>query len=291
VTERLGLGPADCHAVNPQLIYGRMTGWGQDGPLASTAGHDIGYIALTGALDSSRRAGDRPVPPVNMLGDLGGGALYLVTGVLAALFEARESGLGQVVDAAIADGTAHLTNFILGLRGMGLWDGAPGHNTLDTGAAFYDVYTCADGKEIAIGPLEPRFYAELLRLTGMDSEQTSPRRRCDPGSWPEAKEQWAALFATRSRDEWAAVFDGSDACVAPVLSLDEAAEHPHLAARGVFVDKDGQRQAAPAPRFSRTPATLGRPPAHPGEHTDELLRVLGRTESEIAAAREAGAVG
>jgi alpha-methylacyl-CoA racemase len=294
VTERLGLGPADCAAVNPRLVYGRMTGWGQDGPLAGTAGHDIGYIALTGALNGSRRAGERPVPPMNLLGDFGGGGMFLAFGVACALLEAARSGAGQVVDAAIVDGTAALTNFVHGLRNAGLWSAPPGGNLLDTGAPYYDVYACADGREVAVGPLEPRFYAELLRLSGMEwtaGDEVSPERRTDPAGWPAAKRRWAALFATRTRDEWAAVFDGSDACVAPVLDWDEAAGHPHLAARGTYVEEHGATQAAPAPRFGGAPAALGLPPPHPGEHTDAVLADLGRSPAAVVALRAAGAVG
>ena len=260
VTERLGLGPADCHAVNPALVYGRMTGWGQDGPLATVAGHDIGYIAVTGALNGSRRAGGRPVPPMNLLGDMGGGAMMLAFGVVSALLSAARTGQGQVVDAAIVDGTAALANFVLGRRNAGGWPAPPGHNLLDTGAPFYEVYTCADGREIAVGALEPKFYAELLRLSGMDGVGgLAPDRRLDPAGWPAAKQRWAALFATRTRDEWAAIFEGSDACVAPVLSPTEAPEHPHNQARDTFVEVGGLTQPAPAPRFGRTPAEPPRP--------------------------------
>ena len=291
VTERLGLGPADCHAVAPKLVYGRMTGWGQDGPLATVAGHDLGYIALTGALNGSRRAGHRPVPPMNLLGDLGGGGMMLAFGVVGALLAVARGGPGQVVDASIVDGTAALGNFVLGQRNAGAWPGPPGHNLLDTGAPFYEVYTCADGREIAVGALEPKFYAELLRLSGMEpTGELAPDRRFDPAGWPAGKRRWAELFATRTRDEWAAVFDGSEACVAPVLDWDEAAAHPHLAARGTYTRVDGVLQAAPAPRFDRTPGALDRPPAYPGEHTDAVLAELGRSPEAVAALRTAGAV-
>ncbi|HEV7656066.1 MAG TPA: CaiB/BaiF CoA-transferase family protein [Mycobacteriales bacterium] len=291
VTERLGLGPADCHAVNPALVYGRMTGWGQDGPLATVAGHDVGYIALTGALNNSRRAGDRPVPPMNLLGDMGGGGMMLAFGVVSALLEAGRTGTGQVVDAAIVDGTAALSNFVYGARNAGLWPGPPGHNLLDTGAPFYEVYACADGREIAVGALEPKFYAELLRLSGMDGvPELAPDRRNDPAGWPAAKQRWAELFATRTRDEWAAVFEGSDACVAPVLDWDEAPAHPHLAARRTYTAVDGVPQSAPAPRFDRTVSTLDRRPAWPGADTDAVLTELGRTPDAVAALRAAGAV-
>jgi len=291
VAERLGVGPDDLGAVNPRLVYGRMTGWGQDGPLATTAGHDIGYIAVTGALNGSRRAGHRPVPPMNLLGDMGGGGMVLAFGVVCALLAAGRTGQGQVVDASIVDGTAALGNFILGIRNSGAWPAPPGGNLLDTGAPFYEVYTCADGKEVAVGALEPKFYAELLRLSGMDEvPELAPEVRSDPATWPAAKQRWAELFATRTRDQWAAVFEGTDACVAPVLDWDEAARHPHLAARGSYVEHGGVVQSAPAPRFDRTVPTLGRPPAHPGEHTAEVLAELGRGPDAVAALRAAGAV-
>ena len=290
VTERLGLGPADCAAVNPRLVYGRMTGWGQDGPLAATAGHDIGYIARTGALDAARRAGELPVPPANLLGDFGGGGMFLAFGVVCAVLEARATGTGQVVDAAIVDGTAALTNFLHGMRNQGAWSAPPGGNLLDTGAPFYDVYACADGREIAVGPLEPKFYAELLRLSGVPAtpgDELDPARRTDPATWPEAKRRWREHFATRTRDEWVAVFAGSDACVAPVNDWDEAAADEHLVARGTYVVRDGALQATPAPRFSRTTATIDRPPPHPGQHTDEILTELGH---DPATTRSTGAV-
>jgi alpha-methylacyl-CoA racemase len=291
VTERLGLGPADCHAVNPKLVYGRMTGWGQDGPLAPVAGHDIGYIAVTGALDGARRAGGRPVPPMNLLGDLGGGGMMLAFGVVGALLSVARGGTGQVVDAAIVDGTAALGNFILGLRNSGTWPAPAGHNLLDTGAPFYEVYTCADGREIAVGALEPKFYAELVRLSGVDAGgELSPQGRYDPAGWAAGKQRWADLFATRTRDEWAAVFEGTEACVAPVLDWDEAEQHPHLAARGTYTRVDGVLQAAPAPRYDRTPATLDLPPARPGAHTDAVLAGLGRSPEAVAALRATGAV-
>ncbi|MEP6598900.1 MAG: CaiB/BaiF CoA-transferase family protein [Actinomycetota bacterium] len=290
VTERLGLGPDDCLAVNPRLVYGRMTGWGQDGPLAPSAGHDIGYIAVTGALHASRRAGDRPVPPMNLLGDLGGGALYFAFGIVCALWQVERSDQGQVIDAAIVDGTASLTNLILDLRAMGDWSGPPGGNLLDSGAPFYEVYACADGAELAVGALEPKFYAELLRLTGAAAAELAPDVRMDPTTWPAAKERWAQLFATRSRAQWLSLLEGTDACVAPVLSWDEAPRHPHLAARGTFVERDGVVQAAPAPRFSRTPATLPRSAASYGQHTDEVLRQVGRSAEQIEQLRSSGAV-
>jgi alpha-methylacyl-CoA racemase len=264
VAERLGLGPEECRAVNPKLVYARMTGWGQDGPLAQSAGHDIGYLGLSGALHAIGRAGGPPQVPVNLLGDFAGGSLYLVVGVLAALVEARGSGQGQVVDAAIVDGAAHLTTALLGALAGGNWKQERGTNLLDTGAPFYDVYETSDGEYLAVGALEPQFYDELIRLLGI----TAPDRY-DLANWPELRKTLAEAFALRTQAEWIAAFDGTDACVAPVLPL--AGEHPHLVARGTFVDRDGVRQPAPAPRFSRTPSTLGMPPARPGEHTREAL--------------------
>ncbi|MET9272326.1 CaiB/BaiF CoA-transferase family protein [Kribbella sp. NPDC003557] len=267
VAERLGLGPADCHAINPRLVYGRMTGWGQDGPLAQTAGHDIDYLAVSGALHLIGRAGGPPQVPANLLGDFAGGSLYLVIGVLAAL----HSGQGQVVDAAIVDGSAHLTTMMLGALAAGSWQQERGTNLLDTGAPFYDVYETADGKHVAVGALEPQFYAELVGKLGLDAPD-----RNDPAQWPELRKVLAETFRQRTQAEWTAVFDGSDACVAPVLPL--GGDHPHLVARGTFVDHDGVRQAAPAPRFDRTPTSLGRPPARPGEHTREALADWGITD-------------
>jgi alpha-methylacyl-CoA racemase len=264
VAERLGVGPDDCHAINPRLVYGRMTGWGQDGPLAQTAGHDIDYLALSGALHLIGRAGGPPQVPANLLGDFAGGSLYLVIGVLAALHEARRSGRGQVVDAAIVDGSAHLTTMLLGALAAGSWRQERGTNLLDTGAPFYDVYETSDGKHVAVGALEPQFYAELIEKLGI----TAPDRN-DPARWPELRKVLTETFRQRTQAEWTAVFEGSDACVTPVLPL--AADHPHLVARGTFVDHDGVRQAAPAPRFDRTPTSLDRPPARPGQHTREAL--------------------
>lgn len=270
VAERLGLGPADCEAINPRLVYGRMTGWGQGGPLAQTAGHDIDYLALSGALHATGRAGEPPQIAANLLGDFGGGALYLVVGVLAALVEARGSGRGQVVDAAIVDGAAHLTTMLVGGLAAGVWQQERGTNLLDTGAPFYDVYETSDAKYVAVGAIEPPFYDELIRLLEIDAPD-----RNDLANWPELRRVLAETFAQKTQAEWTEVFDGSDACVSPVLPL--AADHPHLAARDVFVDKDGVRQPAPAPRFSRTGSELGQPPARPGEHTRAALTDWGVT--------------
>ncbi|WUH94969.1 CoA transferase [Streptomyces sp. NBC_00433] len=270
VAERLGVGPRECLARNPRLVYGRMTGWGQEGPLAATAGHDIGYIAITGALGLAGPADGAPAAPANLLGDYAGGSLYLVTGLLAALHHAREHGEGQVVDAAIVDGTAHLSTMLHGMLAAGTWQDRRAGNLLDGGAPFYGVYPTADGGHMAVGALEQRFYDTFAALLGLTADQAALRD--DPARWPELRAAVAARFLTRTRDEWAAVLTGTDACAAPVLSLTEAPLHPHLAARGTFTEAYGTTQPAPAPRFSGTPAALRRPPALPGAHTAEVAR-------------------
>jgi alpha-methylacyl-CoA racemase len=262
VAERLGIGPDDVAAVNPGAIYARMTGWGQDGPLAQRAGHDINYIGLTGGLNAFRVEGSRPVPPLNMYGDFGGGSLYLVMGILAALFERQSSGRGQVVDGAIVDGTASLLQIIWNLRAAGMWSDEPAVNLLDTGAPFYDTYECADGRYVAVGALEPQFYAALLDGLGLTGEELPAQH--DREGWPVLRKRFAELFASRPRDEWAAHFEATDACVTPVLAFNEVAAHPHIAARGTVADIHGTVQAAPAPRFSRSdPGTPRRPAADP----------------------------
>jgi alpha-methylacyl-CoA racemase len=272
-TERLGLGPDDCLARNPRLVYGRMTGWGQDGPLATTAGHDLGYIAITGALHAMGQDKTRPHFPGNLVGDFGGGSTYLVIGILAALLEARVSGRGQVVDAAIVDGTAHLNSMATGFLAGGLYREERAANLLDGGAPFYDVYETADGRHLAVGALEPTFYDELVRL--LDIADTAPDRN-DPANHDALRRVIADAVASRTQAEWVAVFDGSDACVAPVVPLSEAFTHPHLAARGTFVDRDGVTQPAPAPRFSRTAATLTSPPPdRAGQDTRDALTAWG----------------
>ena len=273
VAERLGVGPDECLARNPRLVYGRMTGWGQDGPLAGTAGHDLGYVAVTGALHAIGDAGGPPQVPLNLVGDFGGGAMYLVTGVLAAVLEARSSGQGQVVDAAIVDGASHLATMVRGLVGAGTWQDRRGVNLLDGGAPFYAVHETADHRHLAIGPLEPQFYAELLERLGLADDDLPVQYDVD--GWPRLRAAIADRVGTRSLAEWLQVFEGSDACVAPVLSLAEAPQHPQLAARGTFVERDGVVQPAPAPRFSRTPATLSTPPTRPGQHTREALQDWG----------------
>jgi alpha-methylacyl-CoA racemase len=271
-TERLGLGPEDCLARNPALVYGRMTGWGQDGPLATTAGHDLNYIAVAGALHGLGQTPDRPQFPANLLGDFGGGSTYLVIGVLAALLESRVSGHGQVVDAAIVDGTAHLSSMFASMLAGGAAQERRATNLLDGGAPFYDVYETADGKHMSVGALEPQFYAALL--AGLELSD-SPPDRGDLTQWPALRETFAARFKERTQEEWAKVFDGTDACCAPVLPLSEAAEHPHLKARGTYVDRGGLLQPAPAPRFSRTAATLTTGPSTAGGQTREALTAWG----------------
>jgi alpha-methylacyl-CoA racemase len=270
VAERLGIGPDECLAANPRLVYGRMTGWGQEGPLASTAGHDIAYLALSGVLHAIGPAQGAPVPPLNVVGDYGGGGMLLAFGVLAALRHAQQTGKGQVVDAAILDGAALLATQVYGLFHSGLWRDSRGSNLLDGAAPNYGVYATADGRHIAVGPLEPKFWAEFVSRLGLETAGLSPYQ---PGDWPALRQKIAARLATRTRDDWLAAFDGSDACVAPVLSLGEAstAAHPHLAARDTFTTAHGIRQPAPAPRFSASPAVLTTPPPRAGEHSREVL--------------------
>ena len=282
-TERLGLGPDACLARNPRLVYGRMTGWGQDGPLATTAGHDMNYISIAGALHGLGQEPGRPQFPTNLLGDFGGGSTYLVIGVLAALLEARVSGAGQVVDAAIVDGTAHLSAMYASMLASGFAQERRAVNLLDGGAPFYDVYETADGRHMSVGALEPQFYALLLDLLGLPD---APDRN-DPTQWPALRDAFVARFKERTQAEWTEVFEGTDACVAPVLPLTEAAEHPHLRAREVYVDRDGVLQPAPAPRFSRTAATLTTGPTVPGGQTREALEAWG--VGDVDALLESGA--
>jgi alpha-methylacyl-CoA racemase len=289
VAERLGFGPEACAERNPRLVYGRMTGWGQDGPLAPTAGHDIDYIAISGALSLVGRAGERPVPPVNLLGDFGGGGMLLALGILAALVERERSGLGQVVDAAMVDGSALLTSFVYGLRAAGAWQDERGVNLLDGGAPFYDTYQTADGGYVAVGALEAKFYAELLAGLGLSGADLPAQH--DRAGWPVLRARFAEVFATRTRDEWAAVFAASDGCVAPVLSPAEAPAHPHNTSRGTFADVGGLVQPAPAPRFGRSAAGTPAPPPRPGADTDAVLSELGCTAAEVTALRASGTVG
>jgi len=279
VTERMGVGPDVCLARNPRLVYARMTGWGQEGPASPTAGHDIGYIARTGALHALGRAGGPPQFPVNLLGDFGGGGMLMAFGICAALVERGTSGRGQVVDAAIVDGVASILAMPYMLMAQGFWRDERGVNLLDGGAPWYDVYETADGKWMAVGALEPQFYAELLAGLGLAEAKDLPDRG-DPRNWPELRARLAARFAERTRDEWAAVFAGGDACTEPVLSLTEAAADPHLVARETYVTADGVTQPAPSPRFSRTPGALSHPPPAPGQHTTQALTEWGLPDAQ-----------
>jgi alpha-methylacyl-CoA racemase len=268
VAERLGIGPEPCMLRRPQLIYGRMTGWGQEGPLAHSAGHDITYLAPTGALHAIGQAGGPPQIPLNLVGDFAGGSMYLLIGMLAALDDARRSGRGQVVDAAIVDGAAHLMTMIYSCFAAGIWSDERGTNLGDGGAPFYGVYQTSDAEFMAVGALEPEFYAEFLRLLQLSPD---PAAQFDRSAWPQLQARIGTAFAARPQKEWVAIFDGSDACVAPVLGMGDAPNHPHLAARGTFIAENGITQPAPAPRFSRTPAVVDSPPCVPGQHTDEVL--------------------
>ncbi len=281
VAERLGAGPQQCRGRNPGLVYARMTGWGQDGPLAAAAGHDINYIALSGALHPIGRADGPPAPPLNLLGDFAGGGMLLVCGVLAALHERSRSGLGQTVDAAIVDGAASLLAMLTAMSGAGDWRPERGVNELDSGAPYYDVYACADGRHVAVGALEDRFYRALLTGLGLDPARVPDR--ADRACWPVLRRLFADRFATRDRDAWAALFDGTDACVTPVLTVSEAAEHPHLKSRGTYRELAGILHPAPAPRFDRTPGLLPDRAPEPGAHTREVLAEAGLSEGEIAA--------
>lgn len=289
VTERLGIGPDACLARNPALVYGRMTGWGQDGPYADMAGHDIDYIATTGILHAIGRAGGPPVPPLNLVGDFGGGGMLLAVGLLAGVLEARASGRGQVIDAAMLDGAALLAAIFFGREPLGDWSDERGTNLLDSGAPFYDVYETADGRYVAVGAMEPHLYAELLARLGLDGDADLPDQY-DRRRWPELRERLAAVFAERTRDEWCEALEGTDACFAPVLSFSEAPCDPHNRRREVFVEVDGTLQPAPAPRFARTPAVIGGPPPHPGEHTVEVLRDLDLAAGDIERLVAAAAV-
>jgi alpha-methylacyl-CoA racemase len=285
VMERLGLGPAECQARNPRLVYGRVTGWGQDGPLAQAAGHDINYVALSGMLHAMGRADAPPAPPLNLVGDFGGGAMMLAFGVVCAVLEARGSGKGQVVDAAMTDGSALLGAMMYGLRAYGMWRGERESNLLDGGAPFYDTYRCADGKFVSVGAIEPQFYERLLALTGADDPALRDQWR--EADWPTLKAKFAALFATRTRDEWCMLLEGSDACFAPVLDMAEAPAHPHNRARGTFVEVDGVTQPAPAPRFSRSSPQVSGGASKPGADSAAILADWGWSGDAIAALRDA----
>ena len=288
VMERLGLGPEVCLERNPKLVFGRMTGWGQTGPLAHAAGHDINYIALTGALDAIGSKDGPPVPPLNLVGDYGGGGIYLAFGIACGLLEASKSGQGQVIDAAMTDGAASLMTATYGYKAGGVWNSERGTNILDSGSHFYQPYETKDGKYISVASIEAKFYDELLEKAGLD--KTEFAAQMDRQRWPAFKEKLAALFKTKTRDEWCAIMEGSDICFAPVLSMDEAPAHPHNRARQTFVEVEGVVQPAPAPRFSRTPGEIQRPPSEAGADTEAVLADWGFAADEIGALREAGAI-
>ena len=289
VLERLQLAPEDLLDLNPKLVIGRMTGFGQDGPMANEAGHDINYIALSGALHAIGREGQAPVPPLNLVGDFGGGGMFLAFGVVSGLLSAMRTGKGQVIDAAMVDGSAYLMAMMFGFRSAGQWRDERGVNILDTGAPWYDVYETADGKWLSVGAIEKRFYRALLQGLGLAGANLP--KQYETARWPELRARFAAAIKTRTRDEWAQVFSGKGACVAPGLSLDEVASHPHMRQRGTLVEIDGVLQPAPAPRFSRTPGRIGLPPVEPGAHTDAILREAGFDADDIARLRSAGVVG
>ena len=288
VAERMGLGPVDCLDRNPRLVYGRITGWGQDGPLAPAAGHDINYIAVAGALEPIGPAGHKPTPPINLLGDFGGGGLLLAMGVLAALVERQSSGRGQVVDASMVDGAALLTTHLHGLNNLGLWDKGRGENLLDGGAPFYDTYETADGRYVAVGAIEGRFWGALTALLGLATPEAA--NHTDPANWPALREQLAAVLATKTRDEWAKLAEGTDACLSPVLTPAEATTYPHNVARGTFVELDGKPQPAPAPKFSRTPAASPTPPVAARSDTTAVLTELGLSAQKIDTLRASGVI-
>jgi alpha-methylacyl-CoA racemase len=289
VTERLGIGPDACLARNPRLVYGRMTGYGQDGPMAQAVGHDLNYVAQSGALSMIGRHGQPPTPPLSLVGDFGGGGMVLALGICAALVERQTSGRGQVIDAAMVEGAALLATPFFGYVQNGSWSTERGTNIVDSGAPFYDVYETSDGRWLSVAAMEPQFYAALLSVLGLDGDPDLPEQH-DHAAWPAMKERFAAVIRTRTRDEWCAAAAGVEACVAPVLGPDEVEQDPHNAARGTFVRNEGLLQPAPAPRFSRTPTALGRRPPRPGEHTTEALADWGLDAERVAALREAGAI-
>jgi alpha-methylacyl-CoA racemase len=289
VCEKLGLGPDVCLARNPRLVFARMTGWGQEGPLAGAAGHDINYISLTGALFACGRRGQKPVPPLNIVGDMGGGGMLLVTGVLAALLETRNSGKGQVIDAAMVDGAAQLMWMFHGFQATGGWDETRREaNMLDGAAHFYDVYECADGEYISVGSIEPQFYALLIEKAALDPEEFADQHNRE--KWPDLKARLEEVFKSKTREEWCAIMEGTDVCFAPVLNFMEAPDHPANVAREVYVEVDGLVQPAPAPRFSRTPSSVRHGPHEIGADTDEVLGAMGFESQEIARLREAGSI-
>jgi alpha-methylacyl-CoA racemase len=288
VTERLGLGPDDCLARNPKLVYGRMTGWGQEGPMAQAAGHDINYIALAGALAHFGRAESKPTPPINLVGDFGGGGMFMAFGLVCGILEAKTSGKGQVIDVAMVDGTATLMSMIWGLKQIGAWKEEYGTNVLDTGAPFYDTYLTKDGKYVSIGSLEPQFYAELLARTGLDAEELPAQM--DAAGWDTLRTRFTDLFLTKTRAEWDELLLGTDACYAPVLTMSEATNDAHIKARNTIIERDGVPQPAPAPRFSRTGGEVQRSAPWPGQHTDEALSDWGISGADVAKLKETGAV-
>lgn len=288
VMERLGLGPDICLRYNPGLIFGRATGWGQEGPLAYAAGHDINYIALAGVLDAIGRAGQAPVPPLNLVGDFGGGGMLLAFGVVCALLARGSSGRGQVIDAAMIDGAALLMTWIHGYKAMGLWNNERGTNLLDSGAHFYDVYACHDGKFISVGAIEPKFYTQLLNSLGLEPESFPPQM--DRTSWPAMKENLAKIFLSKSQAEWCEILEGTDVCFAPVLNMEEAPNHPHVKARNTYIEIAGITQAAPAPRLSHTAPETPSSPPEPGEHTEEVLLELGFSREKISELHELGVI-
>jgi alpha-methylacyl-CoA racemase len=290
VMERLGVGPDVCLARNPKLVFGRMTGWGQEGPYATSAGHDINYISLAGALAHFSRAGEAPVPPLNMVGDYGGGGMFLAYGVVCALLEAQKSGKGQVVDTAMVDGSAVLMTMFWAMKNIGMFDeNKPGTNLLDTGAHFYDVFKCSDGKYVSIGSIEPQFYALLLEKTGLVDDPAFAQQM-NASQWPALKIKLAEVILTKSRTQWCEIMEGTDVCFAPVLTMSEAAKHPHNVARKTFIEVDGVAQPAPAPRFSRTSAALPTAPAHAGQHSRAVLADWGFSADRITALITGGAV-
>jgi len=288
VMERLGLGPEKCMELNESLVYGRMTGWGQDGPLSNAAGHDINYIALSGALAAIGRPGSPPVPPLNLIGDFGGGGMLLALGLVSALLEAKQSGKGQVVDAAMTDGSALLMTMIYTMQSSGFWKDSMGSNMLDGGAHFYDTYECSDGKFISLGSIEPQFYKLLCDLAGFDDNLSSDQMSRD--DWPKKKKAVKDIILTKTREEWCRIMEGTDVCFAPVLNMEEAPNHPHNKARHTFIELEGVTQPAPAPRFSRTQPEVQSSPSLVGEHTDEILQSLNLSAEEIEDLKTSGSV-
>jgi len=280
VMERLGLGPEVCLQRNPKLVYGRMTGWGQDGPLSQAAGHDINYISITGALNAIGREGEAPVPPLNLVGDFGGGALYLAMGVLAGVIESQKSGKGQVVDCAMTDGSASLMAMFYGMKGMGRWSEERGTNVIDTGSHYYNVYKTKDDKYISIASIEPKFYRELIEKSGLANEPNLPKQT-DDSSWEEMKARFITIFLSKTQAQWCDIMEGSDVCFAPVLNLEESIHHPHNVARNTFVEVAGVYQPAPAPRFDKTPCEISKPPSASGEDTQAILNDWGFDHTEI----------